>query len=142
MDNILKQCIDDYKKLMIKPKHYSRYNPSVLIKQISQEDSGADSNWCSDSLIESYKTIECIENTDTLYNWVVKFDSVLIQVYNRWGKEIRKSTGLSQSQFCRLIDVHVSTLRNWEQGRRNPQGSAVALLRIAEQHPKVFSELK
>ncbi|MEJ2419549.1 MAG: hypothetical protein P8Y45_22015 [Exilibacterium sp.] len=33
------------------------------------------------------------------------------------------------------------TLQDWEQGRRAPQGPAVALLRIAEQHPEVFAQL-
>ena len=44
-------------------------------------------------------------------------------------KEIRKSTGLSQARFARAIDVPVGTLQNWEQGRRDPEGPARALLR-------------
>ena len=40
-----------------------------------------------------------------------------------------------------VMGVSVRTLQDWEQGRRKPQGSAVALLRIAEQHPEVFSQL-
>ena len=32
-----------------------------------------------------------------------------------------------------MLDVPVSTLRNWEQGRRHPRGPAMNLLRIAEQ---------
>ena len=51
-------------------------------------------------------------------------------------KAIRKSTGLSQSQFCNLIDVQVGTLRNWEQGRREPTGPAKALLRAIMVDPK------
>ena len=35
-------------------------------------------------------------------------------------KEIRKATGLTQEKFCKLIDVKMGTLRNWEQGRREP----------------------
>ena len=50
-------------------------------------------------------------------------------------KEIRKATGLSQTQFCDLIDVRVSTLRNWEQGRREPTGPAKALLRAIKNDP-------
>ena len=44
-------------------------------------------------------------------------------------KEIRQATGLSQAKFALLIDVQLSTLRNWEQGRREPTGPAKALLR-------------
>lgn len=55
---------------------------------------------------------------------------------------IRKKMNLSQSAFAGLLGVSLRTLQDWEQGRRSPQGSAIALLRIAEQHPEVFSDLR
>ena len=39
-------------------------------------------------------------------------------------KEIRKATGLTQVQFTQRIGIEVATLRNWEQGRREPIGPA------------------
>ena len=54
---------------------------------------------------------------------------------------IRSQLELSQSAFAGLLGVSVRTLQDWEQGRRHPQGPAVALLRIAEQHPEVFTDL-
>lgn len=51
-------------------------------------------------------------------------------------KAIRKNTGLTQQRFAKLIDVNVGTLRNWEQGRREPTGPAKALLRAIERDPK------
>ena len=51
-------------------------------------------------------------------------------------KEIRAVTGLSQPKFARLLDVDVGTLRNWEQGRREPTGPARALLRAIKADPK------
>ena len=54
---------------------------------------------------------------------------------------IRSKLKLSQSAFARLLGVSMRTLQDWEQGRRNPQGPAIALLRIAEQHPEVFADL-
>lgn len=51
-------------------------------------------------------------------------------------KAIRNQTGLSQTQFCKLIDVQVGTLRNWEQGRREPTGPAKALLRAIKNDPR------
>jgi len=54
---------------------------------------------------------------------------------------IRSKLRLSQSAFAALLGVSTRTLQDWEQGRRSPQGPAVALLRIAEQHPEVFSDL-
>jgi putative transcriptional regulator len=56
-------------------------------------------------------------------------------------KVIRLKLHMSQSAFAGLMGVSVRTLQDWEQGRREPQGPAVALLRIAEQHPEVFSQL-
>lgn len=50
-------------------------------------------------------------------------------------KSIRKATGLSQLRFAEMIDVQVATLRNWEQGRREPTGPAKALLRAIHNDP-------
>ena len=49
---------------------------------------------------------------------------------------IRNQTGLSQQQFALLIGVSVWTLQNREQGRRTPQGSALALLKILKNDPE------
>jgi putative transcriptional regulator len=38
-----------------------------------------------------------------------------------------------------MIGVSVATLRNWEQGRRTPDGAALALLRVAAAEPKAVS---
>ena len=54
---------------------------------------------------------------------------------------IRSKLKMSQSAFAGLLGVSMRTLQDWEQGRRAPQGPAVALLRIAEQHPEVFAQL-
>ncbi len=51
-------------------------------------------------------------------------------------KEIRKATGLSQARFARMINVQLGTLRNWEQGRREPTGPAKALLRAIHNDPE------
>lgn len=56
-------------------------------------------------------------------------------------KIIRSKLKLSQSAFAGLLGVSMRTLQDWEQGRRSPQGPAIALLRIAEQHPEVFADL-
>lgn len=53
---------------------------------------------------------------------------------------LRRFVGLTQVQFAQAIGISVHTLRNWEQGRRRPDGPAVALLRIAARHPKIIRE--
>jgi hypothetical protein len=42
---------------------------------------------------------------------------------------------LSQSEFAALLGISVATLRNWEQGRRTPEGPARILLQVAAKHP-------
>ena len=56
--------------------------------------------------------------------------------------EARRRTGLNQKGFARAIGVGVGTLRNWEQGRITPKGTASTLLRIIEKHPEVLREIR
>ncbi len=51
-------------------------------------------------------------------------------------KKIREKTGLSQPKFATLFLIPVGTLRNWEQGRRKPDGPAMALLHIIDKEPE------
>ena len=53
---------------------------------------------------------------------------------------IRQKLKKSQSEFALMIGVSVSTLQNWEQGRRKPEGPAQALLRIAAKNPIAVAE--
>ena len=55
-------------------------------------------------------------------------------------KRLRASLGQSQVEFALMIGVSVGTLRNWEQGRRTPEGPALALLRVAEKNPRAVLE--
>ena len=53
---------------------------------------------------------------------------------------LRHRTGLTQMAFSRRIGVSTATLRNWEQGRRAPEGPARVLLAMLERNPKVVEE--
>jgi len=53
---------------------------------------------------------------------------------------LRRFVGLTQTQFAQAVGISVHTLGNWEQGRRHPEGPAVALLRIAARHPRIIRE--
>ena len=53
---------------------------------------------------------------------------------------LRRFVGLTQVRFADALGISVHTLRNWEQGRRKPDGPAIALLRIAARHPKLIRE--
>jgi putative transcriptional regulator len=51
-------------------------------------------------------------------------------------RSIREHYGLSQEKFSKLLGISPATLRNWEQGRRKPDGPARILLCVAAKHPK------
>jgi putative transcriptional regulator len=55
-------------------------------------------------------------------------------------RAVRTKLGTSQTEFALMIGVSVATLRNWEQGRRTPDGPALALLRVASRNPKAVIE--
>jgi putative transcriptional regulator len=50
---------------------------------------------------------------------------------------LRRFVKLTQKEFARALEISVHTLRNWEQGRRKPEGPAIALLKIAARHPRI-----
>ncbi|MFA5810210.1 MAG: NadS family protein [Thermoleophilia bacterium] len=55
-------------------------------------------------------------------------------------KQIRHNLAKSQAEFAMMIGVSVSTLQNWEQGRRQPEGPARALLKIAAENPEAVDK--
>ncbi len=50
-------------------------------------------------------------------------------------KALRSKIRLSQPKFAALLHVDVGTLRNFEQGRREPTGTAKALLTAIRRDP-------
>lgn len=55
--------------------------------------------------------------------------------------KIREYYGLSQTRFASMLGIPVGTLRNWEQGRRNPSGPARVLLQVAAAHPDAILDV-
>ncbi len=55
-------------------------------------------------------------------------------------KSIRARSGLTQERFASLLGIKLSTYRNWEQGRRVPQGPAQVLLMVADYAPGIIRE--
>ncbi len=51
-------------------------------------------------------------------------------------KAIRNSLKLSQDKFAKRFGFSVATVRDWEQGRRRPEGPARALLTVIEHEPE------
>ncbi|WP_165072942.1 MULTISPECIES: helix-turn-helix domain-containing protein [unclassified Desulfovibrio] len=58
-----------------------------------------------------------------------------IRVENVDIRAIRRRMGLSQTMFAEQFGFSVSTLRNWEQGKRKPDPAVRAYLRVIEKAP-------
>lgn len=53
---------------------------------------------------------------------------------------VRGKLGLSQDDFAVAFGVSVGTVRNWEQGRRQPEGPARVLLRVIDKAPRTVMD--
>ncbi len=51
-------------------------------------------------------------------------------------KEIRLRLGMTQAEFALRYGFKVNAVRNWEQGRRRPEGPTRMLLKIIEREPQ------
>ena len=56
-------------------------------------------------------------------------------------KVIRQNLNLSQTQFAKKYGFPVGTLRNWEQGRRSPEGAVRTFLQIINNNPKAVDHI-
>ncbi len=54
---------------------------------------------------------------------------------------VRKQLKKSQPSFSKLLGVPVATIRDWEQGRKQPDSAAVTLVKVALRNPKVLEEV-
>jgi putative transcriptional regulator len=53
-------------------------------------------------------------------------------------KNIRKKMNLSQMVFAKLLNVSLSSVRQWEQGARKPSGSTMVLLELLQKDSTVL----
>ena len=56
--------------------------------------------------------------------------------------KLRKKLKLTQEGFATMLGIPVTTLRNWEQGRRYPTGPARKLLSLIEKRPELVLDLE
>jgi len=84
-----------------------------------------------DELIESVREAGAMMRGEKEPVRVTRFEKPDVQ-------RIRAEYHLSQREFSRMLGISVSTLQNWEQGRRSPQGPANVLLRVVANHPDVI----
>jgi putative transcriptional regulator len=51
---------------------------------------------------------------------------------------IRKKIGLSQAVFAKMLNVSLSSVRQWEQGVRKPTGATMVLLELLKKEPHLL----
>ena len=56
-------------------------------------------------------------------------------------KAIRAKVGMTQPAFARAFQLEVATLRDWEQGRRQPDRSAQVLLALIDREPETIRRI-
>ncbi len=54
---------------------------------------------------------------------------------------VRKGLDMSQREFAKLLGVPVGTIRDWEQGRKQPDSAARTLIKVARDFPEVLEKL-
>jgi putative transcriptional regulator len=81
-----------------------------------------------EELLEGARQAVAIRRGEMAPSRVFEFEDVDVP-------KLRRRFGLSQPKFAALLGISVGTLRNWEQGRRRPEGPARVLLRVAARNP-------
>lgn len=54
---------------------------------------------------------------------------------------VRKQLNKSQADFSKLLGVPIGTIRDWEQGRKQPGSAAITLIKVAQRNPEVLEEI-
>ncbi len=85
-------------------------------------------------LLESVRQAAAIERGE------LKPSRVFVATKQNEVARVRSRLGLSQTKFAVLLGISVNTLKNWEQGRRQPTGAAKVLLKVAARLPKAILE--
>ena len=80
-------------------------------------------------LIQSIKEAGLIEKGELQPAHVSVIDALDIAA-------IRNRTHKTQEEFAAMLNISIGTLRNWEQGRRKPDGAALSLLKVVSANPQ------
>lgn len=89
-----------------------------------------------DELVESVKEMKAIQAGRKKPARVVRAKDLVGDAPD--VAKLREPFKLSQAKFAALLGISVDTLQNWEQGRRNPEGPAKVLLRVAATFPEAL----
>ncbi|UTD07134.1 helix-turn-helix domain-containing protein [Treponema denticola] len=87
-----------------------------------------------DEFMQSVKEAVLIEKGEIKPSRVFEMESLDIA-------KIRNKTNKTQEEFAAMLNISIGTLRNWEQGRRKPDGAALSLLKIVKADPQYVEKV-
>jgi len=90
-----------------------------------------------DELVESVRQMKDIQGGRRKPSRVTRAED-LLNADSPDVAALRAHFKLSQAKFAALLGISVDTLQNWEQRRRQPDGPAKVLLRVAAAHPEIL----
>ncbi|MEO0374139.1 MAG: helix-turn-helix domain-containing protein [Cyanobacteria bacterium P01_A01_bin.17] len=82
-------------------------------------------------LITALQEVQVHRKKQTTNVQVTRFPELYTDV-----RALRRDLGMSQTEFSASFGIQLATLKHWEQGKREPQGPAKALLHIISQEPQ------
>ena len=56
-------------------------------------------------------------------------------------KSVREHQGMTQQQFSRTYHIPLATLKNWEQGRRDPDSTISAYMQVIAARPALVQKI-
>ncbi len=90
-----------------------------------------------DDLLSSVNEMVAIENGEIVPNPENVHRHAIPNV-----KSIRKSVGMNQYEFAKMIGASTATVQSWELDRRVPSGIALRMLCLIEKNPSVVDTLR
>jgi len=90
------------------------------------------------------ETVQDMMNTRTKVSFTKKELDLLgveipkVQFTSNGIIAIRKQMNLSQTVFAKTLNVSTSSIKQWEQGKRKPNGSTKVLLELLEKSPHLL----
>ncbi len=70
---------------------------------------------------------------------ITSFAGGRLVVPPEYVRRVRARAGLTQDEFARRFGLSVRTIQEWEQGRTQPEGPALTLLRVIEREPRAVA---
>jgi putative transcriptional regulator len=107
---------------------------SYTAEELAQMSSETD--WAKVDSISDEELDEIVRNDpDDVYLTEAEL-AAAVPIYPVDLKKLRRRLGLTQVSFAARFGFSLGTLRNWERGRRRPDGPAQILLQVIDREPE------